>query len=83
MKTTITFQVDDDLNDYLRYLAYHHRLSVSEILRQLIENHKKNDDSIKDADKIKILENRILRLQEQQNQLSYQRDYLKDRIEEQ
>ena len=82
MKTTITFQVDDNLNDYLRYLAYQQRLSISEVIRQMIEDHKKNNDSMEVADKIKILDERITRLQEQQNQLSYQRDYLKDRIED-
>jgi predicted transcriptional regulator len=81
MKTTITFQVDDSLNDYLRYLAYQQRLSISEVIRQMIEDHKKNNDSIEVTDKIKILDERITRLQEQQAQLSYQRDYLKDRIE--
>jgi phosphate starvation-inducible membrane PsiE len=82
MKTTITFQVDDSLNDYLRYVAYQQRLTISEVIRQMIEDHKNNNDSIEVADKIKILDERISRLQEQQNQLSYQRDYLKDRIED-
>jgi hypothetical protein len=81
MKTTITFQVDDSLNDYLRYVAYQQRLTISEVIRQMIEDHKKNNDSIEVTDKIKILDERITRLQEQQNKLSYQRDYLKDRIE--
>ena len=81
MKTTITFQVDDSLNDYLRYVAYQQRLTISGVIRQMIEDHKKNNDSIEVTDKIKILDERITRLQEQQNKLSYQRDYLKDRIE--
>jgi predicted transcriptional regulator len=79
MKTVISFNLPTDLNQYLRDIAHQERQSISEILRQMIEDHRDNNDP---THKIKIIDDRIEELKEQQRQLTYQRDYLKDRIEE-
>jgi len=79
MKTVISFNLPTDLNQYLRDIAHQERLTISEILRQMIVDHRENNDP---SHKIKIIDEKIEALKEQQKQLTYQRDYLKDRIED-
>ena len=79
MKTVISFNLPTDLNQYLRDIAHQERLTISEILRQMIVDHRDNNDP---SHKIKIIDEKIEALKEQQKQLTYQRDYLKDRIED-
>ncbi len=82
MKRILTFQLDDDLNWYLRDIAHKERLSIAEVLRRIIEDHRNNSKSITTEEEIDALDQRIEALREQQKQLTYQRDYLKDRIED-
>jgi predicted ATPase len=85
MKTQLSISIDNDHAEYIRQLARDEYISVSESARQIIElgikSHQGNEIPINQ--KIKLIENRIYLLQEQQKELAYQRDYLKDRIEEQ
>lgn len=84
MKTQISVSLDSDQAEYIRQLAREEYISVSESTRQIIElgikSHQGSEISV--AQKIKLIENRIYLLKEQQRELCYQRDYLKDRIEE-
>jgi len=82
MKRIFTFQIDDQLNWYLRDIAYKERLSIGEVLRRIIIDHRNKSKSVTTEEEIDALDQRIEALKEQQKQLTYQRDYLKDRIEE-
>ena len=85
MKTQLSVSIDNDHAEYIRQLAREEYISVSESLRQMIElgikSHRGNE--LPTTEKIKLIEKQINLLKQQQKQLAYQRDYLKDRIEEQ
>lgn len=84
MKTQISVNLASDQAEYIRQLARDEYISVSESARQIIElgikSHQGSEIPINQ--KIKLIENRIYLLKEQQKELAYQRDYLKDRIED-
>ena len=85
MKTQLSISIDSVHAEYIRLLAREEYISISESARNLIELgiklHQGNEIPVNQ--KIKLIENRIYLLKEQQKELSYQRDYLKDRIEDQ
>tara|TARA_R100001015_G_C4589026_1_gene144699 strand:+ start:85 stop:342 length:258 start_codon:yes stop_codon:yes gene_type:complete len=85
MKTQLSISIDNVHAEYIRLIAREEYISISESARTLIEMgiklHQGNEIPVNQ--KIKLIENRIYLLKEQQKELSYQRDYLKNRIEDQ
>jgi len=84
MKTQISVNLASDQAEYIRQLAREEYISVSESTRQILELGIKSHQGseIPTSQKIKLIESRIRLLKEQQRELAYQRDYLKDRIED-
>ena len=78
MKTQYTISFEQEQVKYIRELARGQYVSFSEAVRQLIsiaiEAYEEKSLPVKQ---------KVESLDEQKKQLSYQRDYLKDRIEDQ
>ena len=85
MKTQLSISIDNNHAEYIRQLAREEYISVSESARNIIELgiklHRGNEIPV--SQKLKLIENRIYLLKEQEKELSYQREYLKGRIEDQ
>jgi len=85
MKTQYTISFEQEQAEFIRELARDQYVSFSEAVRQLmaiaITAYKEKEVPAKQ--KVELIEKQIQSLDEQKKQLSYQRDYLKDRIEDQ
>ncbi len=84
MKTQYTISLTEEQSEFIRELARVQYVSFSEVVRQLmtiaIEAYK--HDLVPAKQKVELIEKEIQSLDEQKRQLSYQRDFLKDRIED-
>tara|TARA_R100001460_G_scaffold3895_12_gene11305 strand:- start:662 stop:919 length:258 start_codon:yes stop_codon:yes gene_type:complete len=85
MKTQYTISFEQEQVKYIRELARGQYVSFSEAVRQLISIaiEAYEEKSLPVKQKVELIEKQIQSLDEQKKQLSYQRDYLKDRIEDQ
>ena len=85
MKTQYTISFEQEQVEYIRELARGQYVSFSEAVRQLISIaiEAYEEKAVPVQQKVELIEKQIQSLDEKKRELSYQRDYLKDRIEAQ
>ena len=85
MKTQYSVGLTQAPSLYIKEFARTEYISLSEAIRQImtlgINTHQEQEVPI--SEQVQLLEDQMRTIDEQKRQLSYQRDFLKDRIEDQ
>ena len=85
MKTQYSVGLTQEQSIYIKEFARTEYISLSEAIRKImslgINTHQEREVPI--SEQVQLIEDQIRSVEEQKRELSYQRDFLKDRIEDQ
>ncbi len=85
MKTQYSVGLTQEQSIYIKEFARTEYISLSEAIRKImtlgINTHQQQEVPI--SEQVQLIEDKIRSVEEEKRQLSYQRDFLKDRIEDQ